>query len=204
MNSFIKLIIILFFIFPKLIYSKDVLQAKEGITWDSENQEYLATGNVVYESSDMKIFSDYLRAKYQIEDDKEVFNEIEIKGNIEIFYKGHPVGLDKPDFILYPDKKNFGISEPIILECKFKEKIDDDARQQLKTYLKSVPLNSNPNLKNIKKGLILNFKKKENFKEGVSKKSEESISIECWEYNKKKDKINIIFNSLNNDENITK
>ena len=25
--------------------------------------------------------------------------------NIEIFYKGHPVGLDKPDFILYPDKK---------------------------------------------------------------------------------------------------
>ena len=124
--------------------------------------------------------------------------------NIEIFYKGHPVGLDKPDFILYPDKKNFGISEPIILECKFKEKIDDDARQQLKTYLKSVPLNSNPNLKNIKKGFILNFKKKENFKEGVSKKSEESISIECWEYNKKKDKINIIFNSLNNDENITK
>ena len=86
MNSFIKLIIILFFIFPKLIYSKDVLKAKEGITWDSENQEYLATGSVIYESSDMKIFSDYLRAKYQIEDEKEIFNEIEIKGNIEIFY----------------------------------------------------------------------------------------------------------------------
>ena len=98
MNRYIKLIIILFFIFPKLIYSKDVLKAKEGITWDSENQEYLATGNVVYESSDMKIFSDYLRAKYQIEDDKEVFNEIEIKGNIEIFYNDE---IYYSDFGLY-------------------------------------------------------------------------------------------------------
>ena len=98
MNKYIKLIIILFFIFPKLIYSKDVLKAKEGITWDSENQEYLATGSVVYESSDMKIFSDYLRAKYQIEDDKEVFNEIEIKGNIEIFYNDE---IYYSDFGLY-------------------------------------------------------------------------------------------------------
>ena len=98
MNRYIKLIIILFFIFPKLIYSKDVLKAKEGITWDSENQEYLATGSVVYESSDMKIFSDYLRAKYQIEDDKEVFNEIEIKGNIEIFYNDE---IYYSDFGLY-------------------------------------------------------------------------------------------------------
>ena len=98
MNSYIKLIIVLFFIFPNLIYSKDVLKAKEGITWDSENQEYLATGSVVYESSDMKIFSDYLRAKYQIEDDKEVFNEIEIKGNIEIFYNDE---IYYSDFGLY-------------------------------------------------------------------------------------------------------
>lgn len=86
MSSLIKIIIILFLIFPKLIYSKDILKAKEGITWDSENQEYLATGSVIYESSDMKIFSDYLKAKYQIENEKEIFNEIEIKGNIEIFY----------------------------------------------------------------------------------------------------------------------
>ena len=113
--------------------------------------------------------------------------------HIEIFYKGHPVALDKPDFILYPDKKQFGISEPLILECKFKEKIDDDGRQQLKTYLKSVPLNSNPNLKNIKSGMILNFKKKEEFKDGVSKKSEDSVTIECWEYNKSKDVMKKIF-----------
>tara|TARA_B100000989_G_scaffold123597_2_gene91349 strand:+ start:9 stop:464 length:456 start_codon:yes stop_codon:yes gene_type:complete len=98
MNRYIKLIIILLLIFPKIIYSKDVLKAKEGITWDSENQEYLATGSVVYESSDMKIFSDYLKAKYQIEDDKEVFNEIEIKGNIEIFYNDE---IYYSDFGLY-------------------------------------------------------------------------------------------------------
>ena len=46
----------------------------------------------------MKIFSDYLRAKYQIEDDKEVFNEIEIKGNIEIFYNDE---IYYSDFGLY-------------------------------------------------------------------------------------------------------
>jgi len=103
MNRYIKLIIILLLIFPKIIYSKDVLKAKEGITWDSENQEYLATGSVVYESSDMKIFSDYLKAKYQIEDDKEVFNEIEIKGNIEIFYNDE---IYYSDFGLYLKPKS--------------------------------------------------------------------------------------------------
>ena len=113
--------------------------------------------------------------------------------NIEIFYKNHPIALDKPDFILYPDNKQFGVSGPLILECKFKEKIDDDARQQLKTYLKSAPLNSNLNLKNIKLGIIINFKKKEGFKEGISKKDNDSITLEIWEYSKSKDKIKKIY-----------
>ena len=85
-----------------------------------------------------------------------LYNHIRKAYNIEIFYKNQPIALDKPDFILYPDNKQFGVSGPLILECKFKEKIDDDARQQLKTYLKSAPLNSNLNLKNIKLGIIIN------------------------------------------------
>ena len=55
------------------------------------------------------------------------FREAQIKylreTNIEIFYKNHPVGLDTPDFILFPDEKTYSISEPIILECKFSDKI---------------------------------------------------------------------------------
>ena len=86
MNNLIKIFVVIFLIFPTILYSKDILKAKEGITWDSENQEYVATGSVEYESSDIKILSDYIKAKYQIENDKEIFNEIEIKGNIQIFY----------------------------------------------------------------------------------------------------------------------
>ena len=82
----IKIIIVLLLICPKIIYSKDVLKANKGITWDSENQEYIATGSVSYESSEIKILTDYLKAKYVVEGEKETFNEIEIKGNIEIFY----------------------------------------------------------------------------------------------------------------------
>tara|TARA_A100001011_G_C13901643_1_gene671364 strand:- start:6 stop:461 length:456 start_codon:yes stop_codon:yes gene_type:complete len=86
MNSLIKISTILFIILPFFAHGKDVLKAKEGITWDSENQEYVATGSVIYESKEIKILCDYLRAEYEIENEKEIFNEIEIKGSIEIFY----------------------------------------------------------------------------------------------------------------------
>jgi len=113
--------------------------------------------------------------------------------NIEIFYKKHPVGLDRPDFILFPDKKILGFAQPVFLECKIGEKIDDASRQQLKTYLKSAPLNSNPNIANISMGILLHFQKKEFFSEGVSQKSKDPVNVECWKYNKKKDSVRKIF-----------
>ena len=103
MNNLIKIFVFIFLIFPTILYSKDILKAKEGITWDSENQEYVATGNVEYESSDIKILSDYIKAKYQIENDKEIFNEIEIKGNIQIFYNEE---IYYSDYGLYLKPKN--------------------------------------------------------------------------------------------------
>lgn len=103
MNNLIKIFVVIFLIFPTILYSKDILKAKEGITWDSENQEYVATGNVEYESSDIKILSDYIKAKYQIENDKEIFNEIEIKGNIQIFYNEE---IYYSDYGLYLKPKN--------------------------------------------------------------------------------------------------
>ena len=103
MNNLIKIFVVFFLIFPTILYSKDILKAKEGITWDSENQEYVATGSVEYESSDIKILSDYIKAKYQIENDKEIFNEIEIKGNIQIFYNEE---IYYSDYGLYLKPKN--------------------------------------------------------------------------------------------------
>ena len=103
MNNLIKIFVIIFLIYPKILYSKDILKAKEGITWDSENQEYVATGSVEYESSEIKILSDYIKAKYQIENDKEIFYEIEIKGNIQIFYNEE---IYYSDYGLYLKPKN--------------------------------------------------------------------------------------------------
>ena len=103
MNNLIKIFVFIYLIFPTILYSKDILKAKEGITWDSENQEYVATGSVEYESSDIKILSDYIKAKYQIENDKEIFNEIEIKGNIQIFYNEE---IYYSDYGLYLKPKN--------------------------------------------------------------------------------------------------
>ena len=103
MNSLIKFFVIILLISPHSSLGKDILKAKKGITWDSENQEYVATGSVIYESNEIKIFSDYLRAKYQIKDEKEIFNEIEIKGNIEIFYNDE---IYYADYGLYFKPKN--------------------------------------------------------------------------------------------------
>ena len=86
MNSLLKIITVLLIICPYVSFGKDVLKAKEGITWDSENKEYVAKGDVIYQSDEIKISSDFLRAKYEIKDEREVFNEIEVKGSIEIFY----------------------------------------------------------------------------------------------------------------------
>ena len=103
MSNLIKIFVVIFLFFPTISNSKDILKAKEGITWDSENQEYVATGSVEYESSDIKILRDYIKAKYQIENDKEIFNEIEIKGNIQIFYNEE---IYYSDYGLYLKPKN--------------------------------------------------------------------------------------------------
>ena len=103
MNSLIKFFVIILLISPHSSLGKDILKAKKGITWDSENKEYVAIGSVIYESDEIKIFCDYLRAKYQIKDEKEIFNEIEIKGNIEIFYNDE---MYYADYGLYFKPKN--------------------------------------------------------------------------------------------------
>lgn len=103
MNSLLKIITVLLILCPYLSYGKDVLKAKEGITWDSNNKEYVAKGDVIYESDEIKISSDFLRAKYEIMDEREVFNEIEVKGSIEIFYNDE---IYYSDYGLYFKQKN--------------------------------------------------------------------------------------------------
>lgn len=74
--------------------------------------------------------------------------------NIEIFYKGESVGVDRPDFIL---TRIEGITKPIILELKVADKITDDHRAQLKSYYVSLPKNNNPVLNDFIGGILLAF-----------------------------------------------
>ncbi|MCM8779810.1 MAG: GxxExxY protein [Candidatus Omnitrophica bacterium] len=74
--------------------------------------------------------------------------------NIEIFYKGESVGVDRPDFIL---TKIDEYKEPILLELKVSDKIADGHRIQLKSYCISLPKNNNPVLTDFAGGILMSF-----------------------------------------------
>lgn len=85
----LKIITIVFLFFSiawNNSFGKDVLKAKKGIIWDSENNEYIAEGDVNYFSDDIELFSQYLKASYETIDGKEIFNEIFLKGDVKIIY----------------------------------------------------------------------------------------------------------------------
>ncbi len=74
--------------------------------------------------------------------------------NIEIFYKGESVGVDRPDFIV---TKIGNLGAPILLELKISDKISDGHRTQLKSYCTSLPKNSNPALKSFAGGILMAY-----------------------------------------------
>jgi|TARA_E500000178_G_C16826868_1_gene664191 GxxExxY protein len=108
--------------------------------------------------------------------------------NIEVFYKSFPLTLNELDFLIFPEK-SLNLNEPVIIEIKVSSKINDEHRQQVRNYLKSAPLNSSEDLKKIKYGIILNFKKTEKYKDGINEKLEDTdkITIEVWEMTKDKE-----------------
>lgn len=79
--------------------------------------------------------------------------------HIEIFYKKESLGLLRLDFLLPAQKhKKWDLKSPIIIETKSTSKISNDAHLQLKNYLLSLPRNETEGLKNIKEGILLNWK----------------------------------------------
>ncbi len=84
MNNLTKLILFSCLFFSSNSIAKDSLKAKIGIKWDSDNMEYIAEGDVIFENNDVKIHSQYLKAKYEIIDQKEVFNDIEVREDVKI------------------------------------------------------------------------------------------------------------------------
>ena len=80
--------------------------------------------------------------------------------NIEIFYRGYPVGVDRPDFIIRPFRKgDFQLSVPVVVELKSVKKLKDDHFTQAKSYLKSLRYSSDGELKGCKHSFLINFPK---------------------------------------------
>ena len=106
--------------------------------------------------------------------------------SIEVFYKSHPLGLFELDFLIYPC---MDLNEPVIIETKVRDKLNDGSRQQLKNYLRSASLNNNETLKKVEKGILINFKVQEIFEEGVNKIPDDKTSIEIWRFKNNKFKL---------------
>ena len=107
--------------------------------------------------------------------------------NIETFYKKQMLALRELDFLLPKQKnKNFNLTNPLVIECKYDTKIADRHRSQLRQYLKSIPLNSTQELKSISHGILLNWQKT-NIYDETRIASKTPINIELWSYDNKKD-----------------
>ena len=81
------------------------------------------------------------------------------------------------------------LNKPVIIETKVTSKLNDTARQQLKNYLRSAPMNNNEDLKKVEKGVLINFKVQEIFKDGINKTPEDKTSLEVWGFKNNKFKI---------------
>ena len=79
--------------------------------------------------------------------------------HIEVFFKKESLGLLRLAFLLPAQKhKKWELKSPVVIETKSISKINNDAHLQLKNYLLSLPKNDSKELKNIKDGMLLNWK----------------------------------------------
>jgi hypothetical protein len=106
--------------------------------------------------------------------------------SIEVFYKDHPLGIFELDFLIYPC---MDLKKPIIIEIKVSQKIGNENRGQLKNYLRSSPLNNHKILKQVDKGILINFKKIEAYEDGINVTPDDKISLELWELKNNKLKL---------------
>lgn len=113
--------------------------------------------------------------------------------NIELFYKGQNIGTAIPDFVLLPcSRKNWTVKTPIILESKVVPLLKKEQYRPLRLYLKSMPQNKNPILQKITKGFLLRFGKTEDYSDGKETKVDEPVTLELWQYSRKKDEMKLV------------
>ena len=107
--------------------------------------------------------------------------------HLEIFFRKESLGLFRLDFLIPAQKhKKWQLKEAIIIETKSASKLNNDAHLQLKNYLISLPKNSSEELKNIKEGILLNWK---NNQDPSEEENLHGTQIELWSLKKNKFKL---------------
>ena len=77
------------FILISLIFSVNInadtsLNASGSLIWDSKNRFYLAKNEVVFKNKTFIAYSDEMKAQYIEQDNQEIFNIVELFGNVKI------------------------------------------------------------------------------------------------------------------------
>ena len=100
-----KIFFLLVFIFINIhnSFSEGYIKANEGIEWDSDNQTYIATGNVIFKNENIEAASERMIANYIEENDEEVFTIVEFFKNIVIYFKDE---IFKGDYAIYTKDNN--------------------------------------------------------------------------------------------------
>jgi lipopolysaccharide export system protein LptA len=100
-----KIFFLLIFIFINIhnSYSKGYIKANQGIEWDSDNQTYIATGNVIFKNESIEAASDKMVANYIEKDGAEIFTVVEFFKNIVIYFKDE---IFKGDYAIYTKDNN--------------------------------------------------------------------------------------------------
>ena len=82
----ISLIFFLFFNYS-LSFSESYIKASNGITWDKNNMTYFAEGNVEFQNDEIKAYANKIKAFYNIKNEKEVFEVVNLDTDVQIYYK---------------------------------------------------------------------------------------------------------------------
>ncbi len=85
MNKILYLIFLI--VFFSYAQSESYVKAKDSLIWDSENQNYTASGDVIFKNEKFIAYSDKMIANYIEENNKEIFTVVELFENVVIEFK---------------------------------------------------------------------------------------------------------------------
>ncbi len=85
MNKILYLIFLI--VFFSYAQSESYVKAKDTLIWDSENQNYTASGDVIFKNEKFIAYSDKMIANYIEENNKEIFTVVELFENVVIEFK---------------------------------------------------------------------------------------------------------------------